>query len=61
MHAREHPIARAGSAGRPRRAAKASTVHIADVQADPDYTLRASRHGERCRTMLGVPLLREGR
>src|SRR5205823_438731 len=34
-------------------------IHIPDVQADPDYTLEAPRIGG-FRTMLGVPLLREG-
>lgn len=34
-------------------------VHIADIRADPDYTL-ADRDKFNVRTMLGVPLMREG-
>src|SRR5215469_7195851 len=37
----------------------ATTVHVHDIQADPEFAVRASiAHGTR--TMLGVPLLREG-
>ena len=40
---------------------KASTVHIPDVLADPEYTCsRTSREVTAIRTVLGVPLLREG-
>src|SRR6185436_11114900 len=34
-------------------------VHIHDIRADADYTL-ADRHQFDVRTMLGVPLMREG-
>ena len=45
---------------RPGRARR-QTVHVADVQADPEYTLRgAQKSSSAIRTMLGVPLLREG-
>src|SRR5262249_22974308 len=37
----------------------ATTVHVHDIQADPEFVVRASiAHGTR--TTLGVPLLREG-
>src|SRR5262249_23468605 len=36
------------------------TVHIPDVLADPDYTFAASHMGWGQRTLLGVPMLREG-
>jgi two-component system NtrC family sensor kinase len=34
-------------------------IHVADVLADPDYTFEAQKLGE-FRTILGVPMLREG-
>src|SRR5262249_34179691 len=34
------------------------TVHVPDVEADPDYTFDTA--GVRVRSMLGVPMLREG-
>jgi GAF domain-containing protein len=43
-----------------RTAVEARTVHIPDVLADPEYTWTESIKRRDCRTMLGVPLLREG-
>jgi two-component system, NtrC family, sensor kinase len=35
-------------------------VHVLDVLADPEYTFERRKYGGRFRTLLGVPLLREG-
>ena len=35
-------------------------VHVVDVLADPEYTFERERVGGQFRTLLGVPLLREG-
>jgi signal transduction histidine kinase len=36
------------------------TNHVPDVQADPEYAPSAARRSSNVRTMLGVPLLRDG-
>jgi hypothetical protein len=35
------------------------TIHIPDVQADPEYTFDAKKF-DTYRTIIGVPMLREG-
>ena len=44
----------------PDRCSKGRTVQIPDVLADPEYKLPEQRRLGGIRTMLGVPLLREG-
>ncbi|MBI5323234.1 ATP-binding protein [Bradyrhizobium sp.] len=39
---------------------EARTIHVPDVQADPEYAPSAGRRSANVRTMLGVPLLRDG-
>ncbi|MDO8397776.1 MAG: cache domain-containing protein [Bradyrhizobium sp.] len=36
------------------------TIHVPDVHADPEYAPSATRRSSNVRTMLGVPLLRDG-
>src|SRR5262249_61815725 len=43
-----------------RTALEASIVHVTDVQDDPEHTLGDVVRKTGIRTMLGVPLLREG-
>ena len=43
-----------------RTALERNVIHVTDVQDDPEYTLGASAREMGARTMLGVPLLREG-
>ena len=59
-YANEHPL-RAGSDSATARAAQEGrTVHIPDVLADPDYAASGYQKLAGYRTMLAVPLLREG-
>ena len=43
-----------------RTALERDVIHVTDVQDDPEYALGASAREMGARTMLGVPLLREG-
>src|SRR5882724_2688360 len=52
------PLGRGTVTGR--AIADRSTIHIFDVDADAEYTLPEIQNRARFRTLLGVPLLREG-
>ena len=54
-----HPIPAGRNSVSGRVLLEGTAVHIADIRADPDYTL-ADRDKFNVRTMLGVPLMREG-
>src|SRR5262245_45801488 len=58
MEERPLPSGRGSTAGRTLLERK--PVHIHDVLADPEYKLIEAAHIGRVRTMLGVPLMREG-
>ena len=51
------PLARGSATGR--ALLEGTVVHIPDVRADPDYTFASEQVGE-FRTILAVPMLREG-
>ena len=57
---RDHPIPPGRGSIVGRIAAEGRTVQIPDVLADPEYTLDEAQKLGGYRTMLGVPLLREG-
>ena len=60
-HMRSHPVAadRTSIVGRVVLVGK--SVHIPDADADPELTLLQARGVEKNRTVLGVPLLRDGK
>jgi GAF domain-containing protein len=55
-----HPLAPGRGTLTGRVALEGRVVHIADITADPDYTLSEAASLGKIRSMLGVPLLREG-
>ena len=59
-HASEHPIPPGRGSLIGRTAIKGDTVHILDCLADPEYTRLDYQAVGRYRSMLGVPLLRQG-
>src|SRR5262245_14341851 len=59
QYMKTHPIPSGRGSVSGRTVLEGKIVHIADVRADPDYTL-VDREKFNVRTMLGVPLMREG-
>jgi GAF domain-containing protein len=57
---KDMPVEPASNTGLGRALLEGRVVHIADVEADPDYTWKAALKLGGFRTMLGVPMLREG-
>ena len=53
----QHPIRPGRHSGSARAALERRTIHIPDVQADPEYTYGA-KDAEMIRTVLGVPILK---
>ena len=59
-HAVEHPIPPGRGSLVGRTALERKTVHVLDCLADPEYTYLDYQSVGKYRTMLGVPLLRDG-
>jgi GAF domain-containing protein len=55
-----HPILSGRGSLAGRAVMEGRTIHIPDVQADPEYNMTEAARFGGVRTMLGVPLLREG-
>jgi GAF domain-containing protein len=59
-YARSHPLRAGRNAATARVALEGRTIHIPDVLADPDYTESEYQRLAGYRTILGIPLLRDG-
>jgi GAF domain-containing protein len=57
---RRHPIAPGRGTIAGRTLLERRPVHVLDIQADPDYTMVEAQRLGGFRTMLGVPLMRDG-
>jgi signal transduction histidine kinase len=59
-HVRSLPVERGRGTATGRALLEGQVIHIADVLADPDYTWAEAQRLGGYRTVLGVPMLREG-
>jgi GAF domain-containing protein len=59
-HVRDIPVAPDRGSATGRALLEGVAVHIPDVQTDPDYHFDEALRLGNCRTLLGVPMLREG-
>jgi GAF domain-containing protein len=57
---RRHPITPGRGTIAGRTALECQPVHVSDIRADPDYTMVEAQRLGGFRTMLGVPLMRDG-
>src|SRR6516162_7351338 len=57
---RRHPIAPGGGTIAGRTVLERRPVHVLDILADPDYTMAEAQRLGGFRSMLGVPLMRDG-
>jgi GAF domain-containing protein/anti-sigma regulatory factor (Ser/Thr protein kinase) len=60
QYLRDHPIIPGRGSVLGRTVLDGKTTHVFDVQADPEYALVEQRDVGKYRTVLGVPLMREG-
>ena len=59
-YVKDTPVEPGRDTGTGRALLEGKVIHIPDVQADPDYTWKEAQQLGGFRTMLGVPMLREG-
>jgi signal transduction histidine kinase len=59
-YVKDRPVELARDTGTGRALLESKVIHIPDVQADPDYRWKEAQSLGGFRTMLGVPMLREG-
>ncbi len=59
-YVKDRPVEPGRDTGTGRALLEGKVIHIPDVEADPDYTWKEAQKLGGFRTMLGVPMLREG-